>query len=188
MGTHVALLRGVNVGGRTLPMAELRAIVEAAGHEDVKTYIQSGNVVFTSSDGAAASDDDLAGAIEAGIEERLGMQVPVIVLSKDELAGAVEVDPYPADEDPRFVHYIFFAQTLGAADVERVAAAQASVAAKGKKGRDEATAIGRVVYLHTPDGFGRSELSVVLLKAGKQVPVGTARNRSTVRKLLDLLG
>jgi uncharacterized protein (DUF1697 family) len=62
------------------------------------------------------------------------------------------------------------------------------VAAKGKRGRDEASAIGRVVYLHTPDGFGKSELGAVLTKASKQVPVGTARNRSTVRKLLDLLG
>ncbi len=188
MPTHVALLRGVNVGGRTLAMTELRAIVEAAGHSEVKTYIQSGNVVFSAAGGAAASDDELARAIEAGIEERLAMRVAVIVLSKDELARALEADPYPAEEDPRFVHYIFFRQALGPADRERVEAAQSAVAAKGKRGRDEATPIGRVLYMHTPDGLGRSELGAVLTKASKQVPVGTARNRSTVKKLLDLLG
>jgi len=186
MATHVALLRGVNVGGRKLAMTDLRAIVEAAGHADVKTYIQSGNVVFTPAAGTAADGDELASAIEAGIEERLAMRVPVIVVSRVELEQALAADPYPADEDPRYVHFIFFAQPLGKADRERVAAAQAVVAAKGS--RDEATAIGRVLYLHTPDGFGRSELGAELTKARKQVPVGTARNRATVRKLLDLLG
>jgi uncharacterized protein (DUF1697 family) len=188
MPTHVALLRGVNVGGRVLSMTDLRAIVEAAGHTDVKTYIQSGNVVFGAAGGPGASDSELASAIEAGIEEQLAMRVPVVVLSKDELAGALAADPYPVEEDPRYVHFIFFAQALGPADRERFAAAQAAVAAKGRRGRDEATPIGRVLYLHTPDGFGRSELGAVLTKAGKQTPTGTARNRSTVKKLLDLLG
>lgn len=186
MPTHVALLRGVNVGGRVLAMTDLRAIVEAAGHADVKTYIQSGNVVFSAARGPAASDSELASAIEAGIEERLAMQVAVVVLSKAELAGALEVDPYLAEENPRYVHYVFFAQALGPADDDRVAAAQATVAAKGS--RDEATPIGRVLYLHTPDGFGRSELGAVLTKASKKTPNGTARNRATVKKLLDLLG
>jgi uncharacterized protein (DUF1697 family) len=183
--THVALLRGVNVGGRVLAMADLRAIVEAAGHADVKTYIQSGNVVFSAAGGLGAADGELASAIEGGIEERLAMRVPVVVLSRDELAVALEADPYPAEENPRYVHFIFFAQALGPADQERVAAAQAGVAAKGS--RDEATTVGRVLYLHTPDGFGRSELGAVLTRASKQAPSGTARNRSTVRKLLDLL-
>lgn len=186
MATHVALLRGVNVGGRKLAMADLRAIVEAAGHADVKTYIQSGNVVFTAAAGRGASDGELASAIEAGIEERLGMRAAVVVVSRNDLEQAVAADPYPAEEDPRYVHLIFFAEPPDPAHRERVAAAQASVAAKGS--RDEATVIGRVLYLHTPDGFGRSELGAVLTKAGKQGPVGTARNRSTVRKLLDLLG
>ncbi len=185
MPTHVALLRGVNVGGRKLAMADLRAIVEAVGHAEVKTYIQSGNVVFTPAAGRAASDDELAAAIEAGIEDRLAMRVGVVVLSRGELEQALEADPYLAEEDPRFVHYIFFARRLEVADRERVAAAQAVAAAKGS--RDEATAIGRVLYLHTPDGFGRSELGAVLSKASKKVPLGTARNRSTVQKLLDLL-
>lgn len=185
MATHVALLRGVNVGGRKLAMADLRAIVEAAGHGDVKTYIQSGNVVFTPAGGPAASDRELAAAIEAGIEERLGMRVGVVVLSREELAQALEADPYQAEEEPRYVHFIFFAQPPDAAARKRVATVQAAVAAKGS--RDEATAIGRVLYLHTPDGFGRSELAAALTKAAKQTPVGTARNRSTVTKLLDLL-
>lgn len=185
MATHVALLRGVNVGGRKFAMADLRAIVEASGHGDVKTYIQSGNVVFTPVGGPAASDRELAAAIEAGIEERLGLRVGVVVLSREELEQALEADPYRAQEEPRYVHFIFFAQPPDAAARERVAAAQAEVAAKGS--RDEATAIGRVLYLHTPDGFGRSELAAVLTKAGKRAPIGTARNRSTVTKLLDLL-
>lgn len=186
MATHVALLRGVNVGGRVLAMSDLRAIVEAAGHADVKTYIQSGNVVFTAKGGETAPEDELAAGIEAGIEERLGMPVAVVVLSRDELVRALEADPYTAEEESRYVHLVFFAQPLGPADRERVAAAQSSAAAKGS--RDEAAVIGRVLYLHTPEGFGRSELAAALTKAGKQAPTGTARNRATARKLLDLLG
>src|SRR6187455_2117336 len=75
MERRVALLRGINVGGRVLPMAALRELCEALGWKDVRTYIQSGNVVFASDKAPAALETEL----EAAITDRFGMKVPVIV-------------------------------------------------------------------------------------------------------------
>ncbi|MGH7912951.1 MAG: DUF1697 domain-containing protein, partial [Candidatus Dormibacteraceae bacterium] len=140
----MALLRGVNVGGRKLAMADLRAIVEALGHIDVKTYIQSGNVLFTPSDSGDGDSAALASALGAAIEERLAMAVGVVVLTREELAAALEADPYASEPDPRYVHLIFFASALDEAARERVAAAQEAVAARGS--RDTATILGRTLY------------------------------------------
>ena len=84
MATHVALLRGINVGGKNkVPMAELREVVTSLGHTEVTTYIQSGNVLFTSSEDDPAK---LAAGLEAAITQAFGVQSPVVVLSRDELA------------------------------------------------------------------------------------------------------
>ncbi|MFL6089579.1 MAG: DUF1697 domain-containing protein [Aeromicrobium sp.] len=88
---HVALLRGINVGGRkAVPMKELAACVEAGGHPDVRTYIQSGNVLFsTDSTDARALEVDL----ERRIEDHFGFPVPVVVRSLPEMAATVESAP-----------------------------------------------------------------------------------------------
>ncbi|MGH7911226.1 MAG: DUF1697 domain-containing protein, partial [Candidatus Dormibacteraceae bacterium] len=117
---------------------------------------------------------------------RLAMAVGVVVLTREELAAALDADPYASEPNPRYVHLIFFASALDEAARERVAAAQEAVAARGS--RDTATVLGRTLYLHTPDGFGTSDLAARLTKAGKQAPLGTARNRATVTKLVELGG
>jgi uncharacterized protein (DUF1697 family) len=91
MPTHVALLRGINVGGRNkVAMAALREVVQGLGHTEVATYIQSGNVVFTSEQGDTAR---LADALEAAIGERLGVRPKVVVLTRGELAQVVADNP-----------------------------------------------------------------------------------------------
>ncbi|HJY68028.1 MAG TPA: DUF1697 domain-containing protein, partial [Streptosporangiaceae bacterium] len=92
MATHVALLRGINVGGRNkVPMAELREVVSGLGHAGVSTYIQSGNVLFTTPETDTAR---LASALEAAITGAFGLQASVVVVSRDELARILERNPY----------------------------------------------------------------------------------------------
>ena len=93
MASHVALLRGINVGGRNrVPMAELREVVSSLGHTGVTTYIQSGNVLFSTAESDTAK---LAAALEAAIADAFGLASSVVVLSRDELAGILESNPYP---------------------------------------------------------------------------------------------
>jgi uncharacterized protein (DUF1697 family) len=185
--SHVALLRGVNnLGGKKVAMAELREVVTSLGHADVATYIQSGNVVFTS---PGTDNAVLADALEEQISQRLGLRPSVMVFTRDELDQLIADNPYPQEPNPKFVHAIVRRAGMSADGVAAVAAAQKRVNDKGS--RDEATVIGRALYLHTPDGFGRSDLAIQLTKpatAKSPDPAGTARNWSTMLKLQALLG
>jgi uncharacterized protein (DUF1697 family) len=188
MPTHVALLRGINVGGpsRRVAMAELREVVGSLGHKEVATYIQSGNVVFTSTETDTAV---LAAALEAAIADRLGVRTPVVVLDRAEFARVVAANPYPDEPDTKKVHVVFRAAEPGPDEVAAVAAAEERAHAKGS--RDTATVLGRAVYLHLPDGMGRSELAAQLAKLpakGVADGGGTARNWATVLKLQAMLG
>jgi len=171
MPSHVALLRGINVGGRArVAMADLREVVASLGYEDVATYVQSGNVVFT----AEAPD---AAALEAAIAERLDVSPAVVVLSREELEQVVARNPWPDERDGKHLHVIF---TAGEPDSDVVAAAQEKAA-----GGDEARIVGGTLYMHTPNGLGRSKLAAELSRRGPKD--GTARNWTTVTKLLAML-
>jgi uncharacterized protein (DUF1697 family) len=187
MRTHIALLRGINLGGRNkVAMADLRELVSGLGHADVSTYIQSGNVVFTAV-GGPGGDAPIADAMTAAIAAKLGVTAPVIVLHRDELAAIVAANPFPAEPDPRRVHAVVLSQPPWPDLTTRLEAALAAAAAKGS--HDEVRPIGRVLYLHTPEGYGRSDLAQVLMRivhAPKARATGTARNWATMSKLLLL--
>src|ERR1700744_2741722 len=131
MPSHLALLRGINVGGRNkVPMADLREVVTALGHTGVSTYIQTGNVLF---DTAGPDTAKLAAELEAAIEERFGIWASVVVLTRDELAEVLAGNPYPDEPDPKLVH-VAFLNTEPPNDVaKRIAAAQSAAAAKGSR-------------------------------------------------------
>jgi uncharacterized protein (DUF1697 family) len=181
--THVALLRGINVGTQTrIAMSDLREIVASLGHEDIATYIQSGNVVFASPPG------DLAGDLEEAISARLGLHPSVVVLTRDDLAGVIAANPYPQADSPKLLHAVFRREEMTEEQVAEVAAAQQRARDKGSP--DEATVVGRTLYLHTPGGLGRSELAAQLARAGQAMSPrggGTARNWATVTKLMSML-
>jgi uncharacterized protein (DUF1697 family) len=185
MATHIALLRGINVGGgKKVVMAELREVVASLGHAGVSTYIQSGNVLFSTQETDSAA---LAAGLERAVAGKLGVQAGVVVVSRDELARVVADNPYPDEEDPRKVHAVFLPREPEAGLAGSVAAAQDQAAAKGS--HDTASLIGRVLYLHTPDGYGRSELAVLLSRSAGPMSArqsGTARNWATVTRLLAL--
>jgi uncharacterized protein (DUF1697 family) len=189
MATHVALLRGINVGGRNkVAMADLREVVAELGHADVSTYIQSGNVLF-SPGGADGDPAALAAALAAAITAKLGVTAPVVVLSRDELAAVIAANPFPAEADPKRVHAVLLSGAPGADAAGKIDEARARSAGKGA--RDELVTVGRTIYLHTPDGFGNSELAAAVLRivtSPRAGVIGTARNWATMLKLLDLCG
>jgi uncharacterized protein (DUF1697 family) len=184
MPNRIALLRGVNVGGKKVVMAELRDVVASLGHADVATYIQSGNVLFSSD---RADTGQLAADLERAIAEMLGVQAGVVVLTRDELAQVMADNPYASEPNPKFVHVVFLPADPQPGMAASVAEAQQQATQKGS--RDTAKLAGRAVFVHTPDGFGTSELAKLLARGGGPMSArgaGTARNWSTVTKLLAL--
>jgi uncharacterized protein (DUF1697 family) len=188
MATHVALLRGINLGGKNkVAMADLRTLVAGLGHADVATYIQSGNVLFT-----APADADCAAvahALAEAISATLGVTSPVVVVTRDELAQVHAANPFPDETDPKRVHAVFLSQPPGTELAARLDAALAAAAAKGDP--SAAVTIGRTLYLHTPAGYGTSDLAATTLRivsSPKAGLTGTARNWATVTKLLELCG
>ena len=173
-------------------MAELQEVVTSLGHTDVMTYIQSGNVLFTArltgSRGAGHTDDAaLAAELEGAIADGIGVRARAVVLSREELARCMRDNPYPGETNPKLLHAVFLPEVPGPGLAAWVADAERQVRAKGS--RDGAQVLGRTVYLHTPDGYPRSELRRVLAKAGgpTSAPVaGTARNWATVSRLAEL--
>ena len=184
--THVALLRGINLGGRNkVAMADLRALVGELGHTGVSTYIQSGNVLFSAPPDAEA--DALALALTEAIAAKLGVASPVVVLTRDELAQVVAANPFPGEPDHRRVHAVVLSEPPGSELTAKLDAAVAQSAAKGFG--DEIEVIDRTLYLHTPDGYGRSDLAATLMRivsSPKAGTTGTARNWATMTKLLAL--
>jgi uncharacterized protein (DUF1697 family) len=188
MATHVALLRGINLAGKNkVAMADLRALVGELGYTDVSTYIQSGNVVFTTDpDGDC---DAMAAELTAAIAARLAVTSPVVVVSRAELSRILAANPFPDEPDPRRVHAVVLSGPPWPELEVKLDAARAKSAAAG--GTDRVTAVGRTLYLHTPDGYGRSVLAEALLRivsSPKSGATGTARNWATMTKLLELCG
>jgi len=182
MPRYVALLRGINVGGRNkMAMDDLRQLVASLGHTEVATYIQSGNVVFTSPDASVIS---LADALEQEIARRLAVQPAVVVVSRAGLAQVIADNPFPQETSSKCLHAVFRREEMTPGALAAIAAAQQAAQVKGS--RDEAIVVGRTLFLRTPDGLGRSELAVQLARSGGQV-AGTARNWATVTRLMAML-
>jgi uncharacterized protein (DUF1697 family) len=178
MGAYVAMLRGINVGGRNrVKMADLEALFAGLGHSDVVTYVQSGNVVFRSASKSAAA---LPTAIEERITRDLGLAVTVLIRSKAELDKVTAANPFLAGgADLTKLHVTFLAAKPDAALVKAVAEFRAEP--------DEFRIAGREVYLHCPAGYGNTKLNNTFWE--KKLGVGaTTRNWNTVTKLTELAG
>jgi uncharacterized protein (DUF1697 family) len=172
---YVALLRGINLGPRNrIAMPELREALEDAGFEDVRTHLQSGNVVLEST----AKPETVARKCEKVIKERFGLEIPVVVRTRAELAKVVKRNPLgKVATDPKRYQVSFLSNKLPAKvlrDLEEVAAES-----------EQVVAIGREVYAWHPKTIARSKLWTKL--AGKGLGVtATARNWATVEALLVL--
>jgi uncharacterized protein (DUF1697 family) len=177
MARYVALLRGINLGSHNkVAMPALRSLVEGLGYDDVTTYIQSGNVVLTS----PASAAKVASAIREAIDKEFGLDVAVVVRTRQQLKKVVDGNPFSKKaKDAGHLHVVFFADKPKAADVKALTSAD--------WGHDEVAVKGTEAYLHLPNGYGRAKLNNMLVE--KQLGVAaTTRNWRTTTKLLDLAG
>jgi uncharacterized protein (DUF1697 family) len=171
---YVAMVRAINVAGRPLLMADLRALIEALPAEEVSTYVQSGNVVFRS---AAPNAGAVAGAASARISKHLGAKVTVVVRGADDLARVVAHNPLAsAGRDETKLHVTFLASDPG-----RDRAAALGGTAPGA-GNDLFKVDAREVYLFCPDGYGRTKLNNAFFERKLGV-AATTRNWRTVTRL-----
>jgi uncharacterized protein (DUF1697 family) len=174
---QIVLLRGVNVGGRNrVPMPKLREALEAAGLQDVFTYVQSGNVVLDS----AAKPDALAREVEAVIADAFDLDIAVVVRTRTELAKVARRNPLGDVADQDKLYQVSFCAEKPA---KEAVAKLAERAAEGER----LLLHGREIYAWFPHGVGRSKLAAQLSKQ-KLGTVVTARNWTTVKKLLELAG
>jgi uncharacterized protein (DUF1697 family) len=148
MTRYVALLRGINVGGlSSVKMADLRSAMAGLGLEDVTTYIQSGNVVF----GSAAGEADLVGAVQTALTERFDRPITVLLRSAEQLAAIASVNPFAERQDDLTKLSVTFLAATPDAGTQDVAIPARETG--------ELLLAGREVYVHTPDGYGRSKLT-----------------------------
>lgn len=189
---YVVLLRGVNVGSKQLAMADFAAVLEGLGFADVKTYLRSGQAVLTA-DGAASAKaaakvaTKIAADVDRAISAELGMDVRVVVRSRDEVAAVLDGNPLATPErvakEPAKLFCIFLSQRLTATDLKGVDPAEYAPE------EFRLASGGREIFLWLPDGMGRSALGTVKWPrvTGHRDLVGTARNWRTTQKLLELL-
>ena len=177
MNTFIALLRGINVSrAKTIKMDNLRLTFQKQGFENVATYIQSGNVVFTASETATSQ---LAAKIAESIKTNFGFDVPVIVLSAAELKTITRNNPMnDGTRDEAFLHVTFLAENPAAFNLSEIGAK--------KQGNEEIMISGKVVYLYCPHGYGKTKLTNTFLESKLKV-AATTRNWKTVTELVEMV-
>lgn len=177
MNTYLSLLRGINVSGqKKVPMAELKSMYEKLGYEKVKTYIQSGNVVFQTK----AKRETLCPSIEKAIEETFHFEIPVIHKTTQELRKAIHENPFLKEkEEQENKLYICFLFEIPAPDlVEKLQNIQ------NEEGH--LACMGDVIYLYLPEGYGKSKLNNNFIESKLKIKA-TTRNWRSANELLKLM-
>lgn len=175
MPAYVAMLRGVNVGGNPLKMGWLRGACEDIGLRDVRTYLQSGNIVFSSPLGAAK----LASTLKSTIDKQTRLPVPVIVRSAKEMANIVSDNLFVKRRgiDVAKLHVTFLGDVPKQPDIERLDKLAGS--------RDEYHLAKREIYLHCPINYGETKLSNNAIEKALGASA-TTRNWATVTTLAEM--
>ena len=177
MPTYISLIRGINVGGhKTVKMDQLRKAVEAVGFEKVRTYVQSGNLVFQGSKQSAAS---VSKKIESVILKKFGHEASVITKTPEELKAAIEENPFLQNRaiTAERLYLTFLSGCPEAANVKRLDAVSS--------GDDEYRWLDDVIYFHLPNGAGNSKLATAPLEKWCSLRA-TTRNWRTVNNLLQM--
>ncbi len=170
MTSFVALLRGINVGGkRMLPMKDLAALFTKAGAANVRTYIQSGNVLFD-----AKAAPAVIASVRSAIEKQFGFEVPMVVRSAQALQAVVASSPF---DDVEHVHVVFLGDSPTAAQVKALD--------PNRSPGDRFVVRGSDVFLHLPNGVARTKLSNAWFDSQLKT-VSTVRNWKTVLALARL--
>jgi len=171
-----ALLKGINIGGKKIPMTDLKALVEGLGYGDVKTLLASGNVVFT-------CDEVDGAALEAKLEAALatcGLKTDVVVRNHAELTAVIDENPFPdaARDHPNHLLVSFHRDPVPDGLIGKIPDIY--------DGPERLKAIGRELYIDFPDDVGHSKLPQAMAKL-KFPKIATMRNWNTVGKLRDLI-
>ena len=170
MNTWIALLRAVNVGGTgKLPMAELRAMCEAIGFEDVRTYIASGNVVLRSAQSGARGEKQVKTLLEKELARYAGKPVGVLLRTPGEMAAVLAANPFPDAAPNRNV--VVFLDAAPPLD---------TLAGVSHRNGEEIALGKREIHIHYGEGMADSKLRIPAAKSG------TARNMNTVAKLVEM--
>jgi uncharacterized protein (DUF1697 family) len=171
-----ALLKGINIGGKKIPMIELKALVEGLGYHDVKTLLASGNVVFS-------TDEEDGTALETRLEAALaayGLKTDVVVRNGADLKTAIDANPFPdaARDHPNHLLVSFHRDPVPDGLIEKIPGIY--------DGPERLKAIGRELYIDYPDDVGHSKLPQAMAKL-KFPKIATMRNWNTLGKLKDML-
>ena len=176
MPTYVALLRGINIGAKKrIRMEVLRRLIEGLGHTEVKTYVNSGNVVFSSDSG---DDMSIAAEIEEALKTHHDLDVPIVVRSGKEMARIVANNPFPEHaSEHKTLHVSFLSETPPAGLVRALADVE--------KGEDEYRVVGKDIYLHYPNGLAKAVFMINGFDKALKV-TSTSRNWRTVVTLSEM--
>ncbi len=173
---YAALLRGINVGGKNmLPMKDLAEMFVSAGCKDVRTYIQSGNVVFSA---PVAVVKKLPAAISEKIAKNFGHKVPVVIRSHEQLAVAIQANPFCLAGEPEKSLHLSFLEATPAADA-------VSKLDPDRSPGDRFQVVGNSMYLCLPNGAGNSKLTNAWVDS-KLSTISTVRNWATVLMLFEM--
>lgn len=175
MTTWIAFLRAINVGGKNLlPMKDLSRIFADTDCDNVRTYIQSGNIVFNS---RVKTRDKLVDRVATKIEKHHGFRPPILILRLDELRAAADLNPFPeATSEPKSLHLFFLEKVPARSDLSSLS--------KLKSASESYSLRQKTLYLHAPDGIARSRFAKGA-ETALQVST-TARNWRTVAKVIEL--
>ncbi len=178
MPTYIALLRGINVGGRnTIPMAELRALCRSLGFAGPRTLLQSGNLVFTTGDAELTS---VQARLEAGIGDAFGFEIPVILRRPAAFRATLERQPWTAEQlrQPKKLVVVFLSEAPGEQALDELR--------RGNPGPERMHAAGDALYVFYAAGQARSRLTGVRIERALDIRA-TARNWNTCNRILKLL-
>lgn len=174
MYTYISLLKGINVGGHhKIPMEDLKSLYQNLGFQNVVTYIQSGNVIFSSKGSSAEKE---AQKIKKGIQDKFGFEIEVIIRTTNELKQIINTNPYPDAEGNK--SYVTF---LAGVPAE----IPSEIINKIKAPSESYVVTGREVYVHCPDGYGKTKLANDFFEKKLKV-AATSRNWNTVRILSEM--
>jgi uncharacterized protein (DUF1697 family) len=179
MKTYIAMLRGINVSGRkSIRMADLKSHLEALGWEDVRTYVQSGNLIFKTTE---TDPGHLATLIQQKLQVEYGFEVPTMVIEPGDLRQIINKNPFPRDpatvRDRLYVTFLF--------DTPREELI--SMITKPAQIDEHFILGGNIIYLYYPGGYGRARMDNNAFEKALQVKA-TTRNWKTVNKLLEMAG
>ncbi len=173
--TYIALLRGINVSGqKKIKMAELRVVLEDTGLKNVKTYIQSGNIVFESEE---ADREKLQEVITDAIQKGFGFDVPTLVVKKEDVKAILEANPFANESEENKLYYVLLKNPPEKASAKQF---------KDLHFENEGYHItDTCVYLLCKKGYGKAKLNNNLIEKKLKVEA-TTRNQKTMEKLLEM--